>query len=95
MKLGHSGPSAGPLPSRPAWGWPRFNAAGSLVRPGDRLDWPAFSGAKLGEGLTFTSVPAHLGDEVVVVAAAIGMRQLDGLAGGQVAHPGDEEHGGA
>ena len=52
MKSAYSGPSAGPLPSRPACGWLRLNAAVSLGPPGDRLDRPAFSGARLGEGLT-------------------------------------------
>ena len=36
--------------------------------------------------------PAQLGDEVVVVAAAIGMGQLHGLTLVEVAHPRDEEH---
>jgi hypothetical protein len=54
----YCGTSAGPLPSRPAWRCGRLNAARSVVPSGDRLGSPAFSAARLGEGLTHSQTPA-------------------------------------
>ncbi len=51
MKRMHFGPSAGPLPSRPAWPMCLpVNPASIGVPSGDRPGSPAFSAARLGEG---------------------------------------------
>jgi hypothetical protein len=51
---------AGPLPSRPVMAMClRLNAASIAVPSGDRLDSPAFSGARPDEGLTHDSCDVH------------------------------------
>jgi len=50
------GPSAGPPQAGPRWQCLAVNPPNIAVPLGDRPDSPAFSGARLGKGLIFTSM---------------------------------------
>ena len=77
------GPSAGPLPSRPALAMRlRLDAASIAVPAGDRPVRPAFSGAGLGEGLHVLTAqsetpPADSAEKLTTKAFALGFHCRD------------------
>ena len=76
--------------------WPSVRRDGRGVQRGDAAvppcRRPRCQPWGVSQSASNLSLTPHFGDEVVVVAAAGGVRQLDGLASRVVAHAGDEEH---